>query len=189
MAQPTFVDLLNHADYEILNEYPFTIRRKDNHKVVKERLLKGYPLVTLNGKDYSKHRLIALQFLPNPDNLSYIDHKDRDRTNYHLSNLRWISRSGNERNKTSYNGIPARYVDEINPEALVVDYYDTRTVRHLFKDYYYHEGVFYYDTDANYRILNINTKRSGARFVNMRDTEGKCVAVCINRFLEQHDMA
>ena len=46
-------------------------------------------------------------------------------------------------------------MDEISPEALVVDYYDTKTKRNYFRDYYYHEGVFYYDTDMDYRILNV----------------------------------
>ena len=183
-----FVDLMNHPDYEILNAYPFTIRRKDIHHELKEGLLGGYPSVCLNRKVYTKHRLIALQFIPNPNNLPEIDHINRDKTDYHLSNLRWISHSGNERNKTSYNGVTARYVDEISPDSLVVDYYDTRTERHYFKDYYYHEGVFYYDTDANYRVLNINTDTSGSRFVRMRSIERKAVSVYIARFLDQHDM-
>ena len=184
-----FVDLLNHADYEILNTYPFTIRKKANHYEVKESTnSNGYLTVTVDGKSYLKHRLIALQFLPNPNNYTEVDHIDRDRTNYHLSNLRWISRSGNQRNKSSYKGVQYRYVDEISPEALVVDYYETRTERHLFKDYYYHEGMFYYDNDMNYRILNINVAKNGSRYVNMVSTEGKAVSVVINRFLDQHDM-
>ena len=188
MTQPAFVDLLNHADYEILNTYPFTIRRKDNHYELKESFNKGYLTVTVDGKNCKKHRLIALQFLPNPNNLPEVDHINRDRTNYHLDNLRWISSSGNQRNKTAYNGVAVRYVDEINPEALVVDYYETRTERHYFKDYYYYEGVFYYDNDMNYRILNINVTRNGSRYVNMVSTEGKYVAVVITRFLDQHDL-
>ena len=183
-----FVDLLSHPDYEILNVYPFTIRRKDIHHELKEWLRKGYPSVALNGKTYYKHRLIAFQFLQNPNNYTEIDHINRDRTDYHLSNLRWISSSGNKRNKASYNGVAVRYVDEISPESLVVDYYETRTERHLFRDYYYHEGVFYYDTDVNYRVLNVNTTKSGARFVSMISTEEKVVSVYITRFLDQHDM-
>ena len=183
-----FVDLLNHADYEILNVYPFTIRRKDIHHVVKVNLSGEYPRVALNGKPYLKHRLIALQFLPNPNNLPEVDHINRDRTDYHLSNLRWVSSSDNQRNKASHKGVQYRYVDEISPEALVVDYYETRTERHYFKDYYYHEGVFYYDTDMNYRVLNINSAKNGTRYVYMKSNEGKLIAVVINRFLDQHDM-
>ena len=80
-------------------------------------------------------------------------------------------------------------MDEIDPIALVCDYYETKTERHLFRDYYYHEGIFYYDTGANYRVLNINSTRSDSRYVWMYDTDGNRIKVYINRFLDQHDMA
>ena len=189
MTKPAFVDLLNFADYEILNEYPFTIRRKDNQYVVKESFnSRGYIKVNLNSKLYLKHRLIALQFLPNPNNLSDVDHINHNKADNHIENLRWASHSKNIMNCTAYNGIPARYVDEIDPEAMVCDYYDNKLGRHYFKDYYYHEGIFYYDNDMNYRILNVNLLRNEARYVNMNDTEGNRVKVFISRFLEQHDM-
>lgn len=175
MTQPTFVELLNHADYEILNEYPFTIRRKNNGHEVSEFVDSGCVRLRLNGKKYMKHRLIAEQFLPNPHSYSVITHINNDKTDNHLSNLRWVSKGD-------------RYIDEIDPKALVVDYYETKTERHLFRDYYYHEGVFYYDTDANYRILNINSTRLGSRYVWMYGTEGNRISVYIARFLEQHDM-
>ena len=49
-----FVPLLNFEDdYEILNVYPFTIRRKRDHYEVSEwDRGKGYPCVSLNRKPY-----------------------------------------------------------------------------------------------------------------------------------------
>ena len=56
-----FVPLLNFEnDYEILNAYPFTIRKKANHRVISESLNGGYVQVNLNSKPYKKHRPIAL---------------------------------------------------------------------------------------------------------------------------------
>ena len=56
-----FVPLLNFEnDDEILNDYPFTIRKKENHRALKESLRSEYLSVHLNKKTYDKHRLIAL---------------------------------------------------------------------------------------------------------------------------------
>ena len=185
-----FVDLLNfEQDYEILNEYPYTIRRKRDLHEVKESLGGvGYIRVHLNGGDYYKHRLIAKQFIPNPENLPFVDHVNHDRTDYHIENLRWCSCSKNNRNRTSFRGIQYEYVDIIPDDAIIVDYYETKNGRHEFEDYYYHDGKFYYDNDINYRVLHVNVVRSGTECVRMRDIYGVKVSVCIKKFLQQHDM-
>lgn len=43
----------------------------------------------------SIHRLVAKAFIPNPDGLKDVNHKDGDKTNNRVDNLEWISRSGN----------------------------------------------------------------------------------------------
>lgn len=64
----------------------------------------GYPVVSLDGNVYCIHRLLAEAFLPNPDNLPCIDHKDRDKTNNIISNLHWVSYSENLCNKKTKSG-------------------------------------------------------------------------------------
>jgi hypothetical protein len=49
----------------------------------------------------SIHRLLALQYIDNPDNLPEVDHIDCNRTNNCISNLRWVSRIENQNNKKS----------------------------------------------------------------------------------------
>ena len=52
----------------------------------------------LGKKRYSKeyvHRLVAEAFIPNPENLSDVDHIDCVKSNNHVSNLRWSSRDDN----------------------------------------------------------------------------------------------
>tara|TARA_R110000822_G_scaffold251423_1_gene378276 strand:+ start:226 stop:672 length:447 start_codon:yes stop_codon:yes gene_type:complete len=44
------------------------------------------------------HRLVATAFLPNDDNKPCVDHIDRDKTNNHVSNLRWVTHSENSQN-------------------------------------------------------------------------------------------
>ena len=177
-----FIDLVNHPDYEILNVYPFTIRRKNNHYIVKENLdNRGYPRLKLNCKDYRKHRLVAEQFIPNPDNLPCIDHINHDTTDYHLSNLRWVTIADNNRNKSSSKNIEYTFVDDIDGDSIVITDYG----KHEFEEYYYDQKVdkFYFWNGMQYRELHINEdKRFGAKFVYMISTEGKRITVFYAKF-------
>lgn len=51
-------------------------------------------------KGYYIHRLLAEHFIPNPENLLFIDHIDRDKDNNKIDNLRWCSASTNGYNQT-----------------------------------------------------------------------------------------
>jgi len=73
---------------------------------IKERMVRisvskqtGYPFASLskNGTQYKIciHRLIAEAFIPNPDNLPCVNHKDQDRGNSVLENLEWCTYSYN----------------------------------------------------------------------------------------------
>ena len=195
-----FVPLLNFEDdYEILNQYPFTIRKKANHRVLKESLSNGYLVCTLNGKLYLKHRLIALQFLPNDDpiNKDVIDHINHNRADNHIHNLRWCSSTDNNRNKSIHKGVQYEFIDDIPEDSIAVEWYDTRTERRVFDDdkYYYwfdetnHEDVFYAKiTDDIYKILHINHNKKGNESVAMRDVNKRLVGVYINRFKQQYDL-
>lgn len=59
----------------------------------------GYKLVCLykegKGKMFLVHRLVALHYIPNPDNKPDVDHIDGDKANNHVSNLRWTTRLEN----------------------------------------------------------------------------------------------
>ena len=45
------------------------------------------------------HRLVAIHFIENPDNLPVVDHIDRNKSNNHVSNLRWSTHLDNCLNK------------------------------------------------------------------------------------------
>jgi hypothetical protein len=49
----------------------------------------------------SLHRLVASVWIPNPENKPQVDHIDRNPLHNAVSNLRWVSRSENQLNRTS----------------------------------------------------------------------------------------
>jgi len=63
----------------------------------------GYRMVYVNYGEKRRlvavHRLVAEAFIPNPQNLSHVDHIDRNRRNNNASNLRWVTCSENLRNR------------------------------------------------------------------------------------------
>ena len=63
------------------------------------KLQNGYLRVNLckNGerKNLLVHRLVAQAFIPNPDNLPEVNHKDEDKDNNSVQNLEWCDRKYN----------------------------------------------------------------------------------------------
>ena len=61
----------------------------------------GYLQIQLSRGDKPKtvklHRLVAEAFMPNPDRLSEVNHKDEDKTNNNVLNLEWCSHKYNSR--------------------------------------------------------------------------------------------
>ena len=59
----------------------------------------GYLKVALRGNNkayyFRVHKLVAMTYLENPNNLPEVNHKDFNRTNNSLENLEWISHNDN----------------------------------------------------------------------------------------------
>lgn len=73
-----------------------------NHKILKTYFTKnGYEAIKLykNKSRYNKtiHRLVAENFIPNPNNKAEVNHIDGIKSNNHVSNLEWVTSSENKR--------------------------------------------------------------------------------------------
>jgi hypothetical protein len=58
----------------------------------------GYMCINIGQKPRRVHRLLALAFIPNPDNKYCVDHIDGDILNNSLNNLRWATKAENAYN-------------------------------------------------------------------------------------------
>jgi len=88
---------------------------KGNGKFLKHyKIIGGYIGVRLsnNGIVTNKriHRLIAEHYIPNPENKPEVDHKNRIRHDNRIENLRWVTRSENEKNKGVTSSTGHKYI-------------------------------------------------------------------------------
>jgi hypothetical protein len=61
-------------------------------------------VVHLSGKMHGINRLVALYFIPNPENKPYVDHIDGNPDNNCVTNLRWATPTENQANKGKQSG-------------------------------------------------------------------------------------
>ena len=81
------------------------VKSLGNNKTRKEKILKnskgsiGYLQVGLykegKVKYFRVHQLVASAFIPNPDNLPQVNHRNEDKTDNRVENLEWCNRSYN----------------------------------------------------------------------------------------------
>lgn len=85
-------------NYEVSNYGQVRRVCKKHTRLKKTRLNEfGYEIVHLSNNGVNKHRavhrLVALAFIDNPDNLPEVNHIDLNKENNCVSNLEWVSRS------------------------------------------------------------------------------------------------
>ena len=183
-----WLPLKGFDDYVIKNYYPYDIKRVSTGHVVKDSPQKsGYINVHIYHKTYLKHLLVARQFIPNddPKNKLYVDHKNKHRDDYHISNLRWVSFNENCRNRTSHLGLDYEFVDEIPGDSIVVDAYG----EYKFENYYFYNDKFYFDNGIEYRVLRINTRKcDGSKYVYVLSTDGISRKIYYSKFKRLYNL-
>ena len=86
-----WVNTENHPSYFISN-FGRVFSKKSN-KVMKNRVVSknGYQQITLDNSQLLVHRLVAQAFIPNPNNLPCVNHKDENPGNNDFRNLEWCT--------------------------------------------------------------------------------------------------
>lgn len=83
-------------DYEITEKGE--VINKHTKRVIKPQPNgKGYYRVGIGEKLMFVHRLVAEKYIPNPDNLPQVNHKDGNKSNNCVDNLEWVSNCENRK--------------------------------------------------------------------------------------------
>lgn len=100
-----WTDIKDFPDYKVSNlGRVISFKRNKSHFLSpyfrgSDKKHRGYFAVRLSNetiiKDKDVHRLVAEAFIPNPNNLPVINHKDGDTTNNNVDNLEWCTSSYN----------------------------------------------------------------------------------------------
>lgn len=109
--------MMNIAGFEnyAVDENGNVFNTRKNKVLSQQQEKNGYMSVALFSKGKVKrkkvHRLVAEAFLPNPDNLPQVNHKDENKRNNNVKNLEWCTAQYNNhygKNQPTIHAINAR---------------------------------------------------------------------------------
>lgn len=112
MQDEVFVPIHGFPRYEISNHG--RVRNVETMQCLKGKIqTDGYLQVCLRNENCHSwmliHRLVAVHFIPNPDNLPVVDHANCDKKDNYIGNLRWCSKQENNWNRGSVPGSSSIY--------------------------------------------------------------------------------
>ena len=91
-----------------------------SNKLLKLHLSSGYYKISIyfpdRNKQYKVHRLVASKYIPNPNNLPCVNHKDGNKLNNHKDNLEWCTHQENSQHASTL-GLMVQKFGEDNPQS------------------------------------------------------------------------
>ena len=110
---------------ESLSNYKITksgkIWSECTNKFLATRIHNGYHTIALVRTDYSIHKLVALTFIPNPNQYEIINHIDEDKLNNHVTNLEWTTQKDNIQKCTKDTSHPQEIVQlDLNGKEIAI---------------------------------------------------------------------
>lgn len=177
--------ILNHDNYEV--DQNGNVRNKKRGTILKPSTNnKDYLRVNLTNNDgiqhnHLIHRLVAEAFIGKIPKDMQVDHIDRNKLNNNLKNLRIVTTSENNRNKSKFTKRPVRYTvydedfhvsfDEFDDLELGDKYFFNTNAESIDEMIIGHCG-------NKFRYIAVNQKDGT---VNLRDIHGKVRIRSVNR--------
>ena len=119
MFNEVWVDILGNSKYFVSNYG--RIKNAKGQIMTQATDKYGYKMLNLyyDGKHRTKkvHRLVAEAFIPNPNNLPCINHKDENKQNNNVDNLEWCSVAYNN----DYGNRQERRKEKISKPVLCIE--------------------------------------------------------------------
>lgn len=138
--------------------------RKDlrNEMILKAENHNGYKKIILTKDRYRKkffvHRLVAMAFIPNPNNYPIINHKDENRSNNCVENLEWCTHEYN----LNY-GNRNKKLSELMPKVL------------------HSKAVLQIDKNTGQIINEFSSCREAARQIGKRNASSSICDCCLQK--------
>lgn len=156
-------------------------------------------------KTYHVHRLVAIMFIPNLYNKSFVDHMDTDKTNNRVNNLRWVTPKENMNNDETKNNMSKSAKSRTKKELTDEDKYkyvkEEDILVEEWKDILGYEGIykisnmgrvkglgFKKNNKSRYRdgLLQPHINKYGYQVVNLTDRNGKKKSHSIHQLVAKH---
>ena len=106
----------NHPNYHITKDGRLFSNKSGEWIERKGQVYRGCPSFYFEGKWHRSSRLVAMVYIPNPENKAYVCHKDNNPCNNHIDNLYWGTPSENTQ-QCIRDG--RGYIGDKNPRAKV----------------------------------------------------------------------
>lgn len=95
MQDEIWKDVKHYEGLYVVSNYGRVKNVRTNHYLVQHNNGRGYLQVNLwkfnKGRREYVHRLVAMAFIPNPENKPTVNHKDEDKQNNYVENLEWMT--------------------------------------------------------------------------------------------------
>lgn len=148
--EEVWVDIIDFPGYQVSNTGK--IRNMKDFRLLGQQLNKyGYYTVRLR-KDLESytclvHRLVAIAFLPNPDNLPIVNHKDENTINPNVENLEWCTAKynvnyGTARERAKETKIKNKLLEQAKQAIEIIKSKKVKITKEYIRDKDYSDFVF-----------------------------------------------